>query len=854
MLGAAYFVWNALHIPGERYEVYIGTTSTPTTLETTTTASEITYYLAAGATGVYCRLKSIDPDGVTSAYSAAAGPIVALQSQATDLADDAITAAKLAPSLVPPPLLAAAPELPSATYPIGSYYYNTANSTLYITNNGTTWTVASPQAVSIIGNVVAGSIRAGAIGAEEIASQSIFVEHLVVADFENLIPNSNSESDPTGMDVAPLTGDLDFRGVTSASKHNGARCRRVVGKGTEANAYILVSPVIPVSVNDEFHFKAWTRCGAAEAGFGCRLCLIGVEADGTFVSGLGVSSYNSTTTWTEQQIDAVITQAILTADPTIVGIVARCIFNGTEDTNYGYFDDMLFRKKSRGELIVEGTITADRLDVTDVDANFIQTLDLNASKITSGTLSAGRIAVGSIPENKSAGMYLLPYRGLEWNAARNNGGIGPFTNPVQAADTTKLQYDMSGHSLDLTPSAGCVGEDMYNVGIGPTTPYSLTFTAGNTDQWFSAPAATIIPSSGWMIEAWLYPIWTHSSVPFSHGVSSVDGWYWQQTSETSMRIRLNYSGGYQDITVDMTDSAWNHYAFWYNATAGTGGIPGGRWYKDGVAQGAGIVDIPDGIVVPTSRQFFMGTYGAATTTYNWHGKVHGFRYYSAAISASYATANYNYGYTSPVGTSLVVHGDMLVDGTVTADSVVANIEIVTPSIHSAGTAPYDWEITTSGEIKGTTITGATIRTGGTSTYPRIEITSGHEIKFYTASGTTEGSVEMSQGYNWNPGGMHGLTYTAVAQFIGPNYNAYGAPEMNLRSCSLGPLVEITGALEVSGAIKPQQDWGGATSNDGIYVQDSYDTSLRHKLYYNSNNRRFGVYDPAGNAHYVELSA
>jgi hypothetical protein len=351
------YSWVPINIRGVRYEAYCSTATDPAYAATVTTP----FYLqktASPTTSYYFKVRAIGPNGEVYAFSATIGPYTSKQ-DAADLADAAIANAKLAPGLRPPPLLATAPTDFSA-YPSGAYYYNTTNKTLYV-SNGSSWSVAT-LSNAVLGKVVSGTIEAGAIGATELAANSVYAKNLVVADYENLVQNSNSEADPTGKDTSYNSADIEFRGVDSTYSYAGSRARRRVGGGTGVKNTIELCNPVPCKVGDAFSLTAKARMDIAEASYGCRVEIYGLKSNGTEVtlyqpgtSNPSISGYTGTTSFADLSVKAVVAAGGTAAD-TPVSVGARLCVNATSG-HYGYFDQILFRKNLSGSLIVDGEIT-----------------------------------------------------------------------------------------------------------------------------------------------------------------------------------------------------------------------------------------------------------------------------------------------------------------------------------------------------------------------------------------------------------------------------------------------------------------------------------------------------------------
>jgi hypothetical protein len=451
-LGSIEYSWTKINLPGAFYQVYLDTNATPTTLVCTTNGSSFSYKHSYGATAVYCRVRPVAPDGTTFSYSNTVGPTTSLQSAATDIADDAITLAKLAPGIQPPALYTGASLPVSFTdYPAGAILYWTNNSTLY-KSTGSAWVkmiatvdiqddaittakigALQVTAAEIAANTItsgqifantltAGEIAAGAIGASELAADSVFAKNLVVADYENLVQNANSELDTTGKSTAWDSADIEFRGVTVGNYYRGAnsRARTATAVGT-TNWIALCDPVpcrVGTTVADQFHLKAWCKMGTTEASYGCRVQIVGMNSALADVEN-SISTYNGTTTYAERSIDYTVTGA------TVVYVQARLCVNATSGY-IGYFDDILFRKKNAGNLIVDGTLSANAISggtISGADVNVSNKLVIGAGGILE--LTSG--ATGTI--RTAASGQRIELRGDDYDTIRFYSGSAVETGP-----------------------------------------------------------------------------------------------------------------------------------------------------------------------------------------------------------------------------------------------------------------------------------------------------------------------------------------------------------------------------------------------------------------------------------------
>jgi len=384
------FSWTAINIPGVYYVLYYGAANPPSTNPTTLNGCAFTYLIAPG-TNVYARVRVYGPDGTDYGYSNVTGPTQSSGIQATDLADNMITAAKLAPSITPPPIFASDPAV--GGYVNGDYYYNSTDHQLHILSGGA-WTHASAQDLAVIGKVVAGVIEAGAIGATEIAADTIFAKHLVVADYENLVQNGSSElALPSGLSypVAYDSVEIEFRGVINTNANRGNNCRRVTGNTTAV--YLTLCDPVPAKAGDVFRISVKSKVGTTGT---AQVAIAGVNASGSDVA---TPTASTGTTSTSYQSDGppIVTDYVEYTVPTgsgasaVVAVRAYLMYTGAAAT-YGYFDDILFRKMLAGSLVVDGAITAAKIEANTITGNQIHAnVALDAPVITGGIITGTTI-------------------------------------------------------------------------------------------------------------------------------------------------------------------------------------------------------------------------------------------------------------------------------------------------------------------------------------------------------------------------------------------------------------------------------------------------------------------------------
>jgi RNase P/RNase MRP subunit POP5 len=238
------------------------------------------------------------------------------------------------------------------------------------------------------GAVTANTIAAGAVGADKIAAQSIAATKLVMADFNNLA---------TVNEDFPSTVHNIFGGVQITGGF--------IKKMTPAQQYLMVSDFIvnPFLTNDEimcqFNAKA-----AANGNVDVRIWFYDANKNVLVSHG---ATQAITTTETTYQIPIKLTNAnVSNAVYVVVGFDCANV-----DLSVRY---NLWRKRGAAQLIVDGSITANQISVSNlaaisanlgtitagtIDASLVNINNINASKINTGVLDASKVTVQNLSAN-----------------------------------------------------------------------------------------------------------------------------------------------------------------------------------------------------------------------------------------------------------------------------------------------------------------------------------------------------------------------------------------------------------------------------------------------------------------------
>jgi hypothetical protein len=263
------------------------------------------------------------------------------------------------------------------------------------------------DATQIVGQLVAGQIQAGAIGADQIAANSITTDKLTITG-SNVIANSAFSS---GNTVNWMTGSVPSAQSIYAPIGGPAKyCMRFLYSGAAASPSIWSAA------------KAYSAAGADEDGFevvglqqyqvnihavrsadyasgGLRVFAYFWKADGTYTTNLlAINQATVATTWTDYA-----------GTFTVPANALRCwmyVQSLNQTAGALYWTNLRVHRRMSSELIVDGSIIADKMAANSITATngAIEDLavtnakiaDLSASKLTAGTINASTITVTNL--------------------------------------------------------------------------------------------------------------------------------------------------------------------------------------------------------------------------------------------------------------------------------------------------------------------------------------------------------------------------------------------------------------------------------------------------------------------------
>ena len=248
---------------------------------------------------------------------------------------------------------------------------------------------------------------------------TITADKLFLGDTTNLCENPDFENDANGASPTGFTPTSVARvkDISTFTAGNGSNRALEVDAVNGYNADVYSNSFIPVTPGQQFYVEAEGRflntagSGIARLGFSCY----GAKKQ-------HLSVWSSAVIWNGTKVTE------FTKKSAIWTVPANCYYmyiwisfqNNGEATNKFYIDNIRINRAASAEMIVDGSITAGKLNVNEIFGaqaviSKIQTYDLSANRIVSGNLEVGgsQLAVGTawaisgLPNtNKSAGLDL----------------------------------------------------------------------------------------------------------------------------------------------------------------------------------------------------------------------------------------------------------------------------------------------------------------------------------------------------------------------------------------------------------------------------------------------------------------
>jgi hypothetical protein len=261
--------------------------------------------------------------------------------------------------------------------------------------------------------VTATTIAANAVIADKIAVNVIGAKHLIVADWENLIPDGNFDQALTSFtDIWALTpnqfdGNVNtggsvpgfwiWAGDSLTGKQVLAIDNKTVG-GSTTQMYMDTKDMMPCTSGDTLAWEVANRTTDGSSTLGMYLRFYWYTRTGAPASPASVDPLSNTTipaAWLVRN-----GQVVVPAGATQFRI--RVYHYNSSTTRYNLIDRVVVRKAKGAELIVDGTIITNKLSADSVTTAKIAAGAITATEIATNAVTAVKIAAGTITGNKIA--------------------------------------------------------------------------------------------------------------------------------------------------------------------------------------------------------------------------------------------------------------------------------------------------------------------------------------------------------------------------------------------------------------------------------------------------------------------
>ena len=426
----------------------------------------------------------------------------------SQITNGAISAPKFASDVKPVEIVS---SLPTTANVAGRTVFLTTDQKLY-RYTGSAWTKEVDGADLKANSITAGAISAGAIKSAQIEAGAITVDKLAVTSTENLIPNGSFDADihdtaPKGYSRFQRGGSGDIIVINSNDAawpySKMMRLRREVASSDELSVQagnidwddpaFFSKAGIPCEPGDEFYFECWTHSNAVNTS---RIDFVGKAITGGFYA---------TSTWTATSLNADTSgdngsfYANKTGWRKIQGTVkwnenfrvkmAPRFWNinsgaGTDT----YFGAIVLRRRNTGMLLVDGSISADKVAANAITTDKLAANSVNASKILAGSVSAAAIAANAVTAK-----HLF---------------IGDTSNIV---DNGWSQGTLDGWQLE--------GVQAYYLSSTEGDASGWVYQSNARDQAYSQIFA-VTPGEVYYMEAWVYNTHASNAVLWAIGYST----------------------------------------------------------------------------------------------------------------------------------------------------------------------------------------------------------------------------------------------------------------------------------------------------------------------------------------------
>jgi hypothetical protein len=298
---------------------------------------------------------------------------------------------------------------PTGTFTVGDLWFDTAHDNRVSVWDGTQW-VLNQFGNMAVANLDAGNITSGYLNSARIAANSITAQQIAIADYTNL-SQIDENTNTNGNTVVTVNNKKYFK----------------VGQSAYSELILATTKMVEFKVNDEYYigFTGYRESGVTNVNFIIRY----YYTDGSWANAGIVSVTPSTTSGAVSGVCKITTAPDETKT---INYISFFLEKDSGTTGYYYVSDIEIRKRYGGQLIVDGSITADKINANGLNINNQFIVDNNgnvtfagnligATGTFSGTLSTDKLIV----DNGGTGIQNIFFR-LE-NSSADGSSTGYLT-------------------------------------------------------------------------------------------------------------------------------------------------------------------------------------------------------------------------------------------------------------------------------------------------------------------------------------------------------------------------------------------------------------------------------------------
>lgn len=321
------------------------------------------------------------------------------------------------------------------------------------------------------GAVTTPKLAAGAVTANEIAASSILATKMVLTDAANYYPDYDCE------DVG-FYSSSDGATITFSNSASGDRGRRIVRIEADASTHTLQSGWFPVEISADLLVSGSIAQSSPETGQAVSFWIEFGTISGT------------TVTPTRQVLVGSKTNSAATARSSVTVTTdgserrARFVAQRTGGGSSTLFlSGLRVQRRANASLIVDGSVSADKLAANSVTAAKIAGATITANELASGSVTTPKLAAGAVTANELAANSVIAAK----IAAATITGDKMAVNTIAAKQLVVTDFANMIPDSNLSDIANWVqdaqpGWSFVNVGDGWANGRAVRFTGTYTDS------------------------------------------------------------------------------------------------------------------------------------------------------------------------------------------------------------------------------------------------------------------------------------------------------------------------------------------------------------------------------------